>query len=103
MKITLEQIVNTRIHIGHPTHFFNPKIIQYIYWAKTKNNCNLIDLVKTRAQIDKVQQFLVTIRRNGKRILFVGNELYTKQTIEERAIASHSFFVKERWLRNKSK
>ena len=98
MKITLEQIVSTRMHIGHPTHFFNPKIIKYIYWAKTKNNCNLIDLVRTRTQIDKVQQFLVTIRRSGKRILFVGNELYTKQTIEERAIASHSFFVKERWL-----
>jgi small subunit ribosomal protein S2 len=98
MKITLEQIVSTGIHIGHPTHLLNRKITPYIYWTKTKNNCNLIDLVKTRIQIDKVQQFLVTIGRNGKRVLFVGNELYTKQTIEEAAIASHNFFVKERWL-----
>jgi small subunit ribosomal protein S2 len=95
-QITLEQIVITGIHLGHPTRCWHPKIAPYIYGVR--NGSHLIDLVVTRAQLDVTQRFLQQITREGKRILFVGSEPHTKQITEERALASQSFFVKGRWL-----
>jgi small subunit ribosomal protein S2 len=96
MKITLEQIVITGIHLGHPTRCWNPKMATYIYGVR--NGSHLIDLVMTRTQLDVAQRFLMQIRREGKRVLFVGSEPHTKQNAEDAALISQSFFVKGRWL-----
>ena len=95
-QITLEQIIITGIHLGHPTQCWHPKIVSYIYGVR--NDSHLIDLVVTRVQLNVTQHFLQQIIREGKHILFVGSEFYTKQITKERAFASQSFFVKKRWL-----
>lgn len=95
-QITLEQIIITGIHLGHPTQCWHPKIVSYIYGVR--NDLHLIDLVVTRVQLNVTRHFLQQIIREGKHILFVGSEFYTKQITKERAFASQSFFVKERWL-----
>jgi small subunit ribosomal protein S2 len=96
MKITLEQIIITGIHLGHLTQCWNPKIVTYIYGVR--NGLHLIDLVMTRIQLNVIQRFLMQIRREGKYVLFVGNEFHTKQNAEDIAFISQSFFVKKRWL-----
>nr|YP_009139357.1 ribosomal protein S2 [Lepidodinium chlorophorum]BAR72331.1 ribosomal protein S2 [Lepidodinium chlorophorum] len=96
MTITLEQIIITGIHLGHLTQCWNPKIAAYIYGVR--NGSHLIDLVITRTQLKIAQHFLVQIRGEGRSVLFVGNELHTKQIVKERALVSKCFFVKGRWL-----
>jgi small subunit ribosomal protein S2 len=96
MKITLEQIVTTGIHLGHPTRCWNPNMATFIYGVR--NGFHLLDLVITRSLLDVAQRFLMQISREGRGILFVGSESHTKQIVEERALVSGSFFVKGRWL-----
>jgi small subunit ribosomal protein S2 len=58
----------------------------------------LIDLVKTHQQIREAKKFLARIKRHGKSILFIGTKQQATYTVKERAKASGSFFVRERWL-----
>jgi small subunit ribosomal protein S2 len=96
MKITLEQIITAGIHLGHPTRRWHPKRATYTYGVQ--NGIYLIDLVKTRQQLKKAQDFISKVRREGNEILFVGTKSRAAQTIEVRAKFSQSFFVNKRWL-----
>jgi small subunit ribosomal protein S2 len=82
--------------LGHPVRYWNPKISIYTYGVR--NGIRLIDLVKTRQQLGKARKFLEIISRNGKNILFIGTKNQAAQTIKDRANATKSFFVVERWL-----
>lgn len=84
------------ILLGHTTRRWNPKISTYTYGIK--KNIPLIDLVKTRKQLEKAQNFVAKIRRSGKDILFVGTKIQAAGAIKERAQISKSFFVRKRWL-----
>jgi small subunit ribosomal protein S2 len=96
MKITLEQMMISGIHFGHPTRHWHPKIAAYTYGIR--NGSHLIDLVKTRKQLKEAQRLVTRVRREGKEILFVGTKKQSSQRIKERAQSSKSFFVRERWL-----
>jgi small subunit ribosomal protein S2 len=96
MEFTLEKRIAAGIHLGHPTRYWNPKISVYTYGVR--DGIRLLDLVKTCRQLREAQKFLKRIKRYGKNILFIGTKTQAKQTIKERAKASQSFFVRERWL-----
>jgi small subunit ribosomal protein S2 len=96
MKVTFEQIIIAGMLFGHPTCLWHPKIAIYTYGVR--KGIVLIDLVKTRKQLKKAQDFLVKIRGEGKEILFVGTKVQAAQAIFERASISNRFFVKQRWL-----
>jgi len=96
MEFTLEKRIAAGIHLGHPTHYWNPKISIYTYGVR--NGVRLIDLVKTYRQLGEAQKFLKRIKRYGKNILFIGTKTQAARTVKERACASKSFFVRERWL-----
>jgi small subunit ribosomal protein S2 len=96
MKVTLEQMIIAGIHLGHPTPRWHPKMITYTYGSR--KGIHVIDLVKTRQQLEKAEQFLTKIRRKGRNILFVGTKKQAAEIIKDRAKATNSFFVRERWL-----
>jgi small subunit ribosomal protein S2 len=96
MKITLEQMMISGIHFGHPTRHWHPKIATYTYGIRNGNH--LIDLVKTSQQLKEAQKLVTRVRREGKEILFVGTKKQSSQRIKERAESSQSFFVRDRWL-----
>jgi small subunit ribosomal protein S2 len=96
MKITLEQMILVGIHLGHHTSRWNPKINIYIYGAR--KGIHLIDLVKTRQQLEKAQKFVTDVRLKGENILFVGTKKQAVDVVTKRAQTSQSFFVNERWL-----
>jgi small subunit ribosomal protein S2 len=97
MKFTIEKGIAMGIHLGHPTRYWNPKIDSYTYG--TRNGISLIDLVKTRRQLEKAKEFLKgRIAENNKNILFIGTKKQATHAIKERAEISLNFFVNERWL-----
>jgi small subunit ribosomal protein S2 len=69
-----------------------------VYTYGVRDGVRLLDLVKTFRQLIEARKFLRRIKRYGKNILFIGTKVQAKQTIKERAKASQSFFVRERWL-----
>jgi small subunit ribosomal protein S2 len=96
MKITLEKIIVSGIHLGHATRYINPKIATYVYGVKSR--IHLIDLVKTCYRLEEAREFVRQIAATGKPVLFVGTKDQAAQAIEERAKSSKRFYVKERWL-----
>jgi small subunit ribosomal protein S2 len=96
MVLDFEQRIIARIHLGHPTRHWHPKIATYIYGVK--HGSHLIDLIKTRAQLIKAQEFLEKVRRCGRNILFVGTQNSAIDIVRESARATEGFFVNERWL-----
>lgn len=95
-EIVLQEMVAAGIQYGHSTQSWHPKIYRYIYGIR--NGTHLIDLLKTYYQVNEAQRFLGTVRQKGNKFLFVGTKTQASKVVEERAICSSSYFVKERWL-----
>jgi len=65
MVITLQQMIQAGLHIGHFSHQWNPKMIPYIY--KEKNSIHIIDLVQTYFYLQKALHFLYNSTAQGKK------------------------------------
>nr|AKC35149.1 30s ribosomal protein S2 [Ulva sp. UNA00071828] len=96
MAITLEQMVQAGMHLGHPARKWNPKMKPFIYTEK--DSIHLIDLIKTYVHLNYVCKFLTKSTSNGKKILFVGTKKQASNLIAETALNCNSFYVNEKWL-----
>jgi small subunit ribosomal protein S2 len=96
MEVTLEQMMESGMHHGHPTRYLHPKIS--LCTCGVKNGIYLIDLVQTRHQLTEAQRFVIEVRKAGKAVMFVGTGNQSAQAVKDRAESSQSFFVNERWL-----
>jgi small subunit ribosomal protein S2 len=96
MKLSLKQIITRGIHIGHPTHNWNPKMDNYVY--SIQNDTYVIDLIQARQQMCAAKKVISSVRRSGQEILFIGTKSTISPIIQEVAQTSQSFFVNERWL-----
>ena len=92
----MRKMLENGVHFGHQTRKWNPQMKPYIYTAK--NGVYIIDLNKTRDQLDKAYAKLKEITENGGKILFVGTKKQAQAAILEEALRSGSFYVNQRWL-----
>ena len=71
-KITIEQLLEAGVHLGHKTLRWNPKMKKYIFGKR--DSIHIIDLTQTleltKQALQKVHE---TITNNGK-ILFVSTK-----------------------------
>jgi small subunit ribosomal protein S2 len=96
MTVTLEQMVQTGMHLGHQAKKWNPKMKPFIYTQK--DNIHVIDLIKTYVHLNHVSKFLTESTSTGKTVLFVGTKKQASQLIAKAALSCHSFYVNEKWL-----
>lgn len=96
MVITLEKMVQSGMHLGHPARKWNPKMKPFIYTEK--DNIHLIDLIKTYVHLNYVCKFLTKSTSIGKTILFVGTKKQASTLIAKTALNCNSFYVNEKWL-----
>lgn len=96
MTITIENMVQRAVHLGHQTSRWNPKMAPYIYTKR--NGVHIIDLIQTLSQLKLVSKQLSQLSSQGKTFLFVGTKRQASQTIERVAIECNSFYVNQRWL-----
>ena len=88
-NVTIQQLLEAGVHLGHKTLRWNPKMKKYIFGKR--DSIHIIDLTQTleltKIALEKVYE---TVSNNGK-ILFVSTK---KQASEAIAIASDAcFFV----------
>lgn len=96
MTITLEQMVQAGMHLGHQARKWNPKMKPFIY--AQRDNIHLIDLIKTYNHLNYVSKFLTQSASTGKTVLFVGTKKQASQLIAKAALSCNSFYVNEKWL-----
>lgn len=96
MAITIEDMVQRAVHLGHQASRWNPKMAPYIYTKR--NGVHIIDLIQTCSQLKLVTNQLKEYSSQGKTFLFVGTKTQASPIIERVAIECNSFYVNQRWL-----
>ena len=94
--ITVEQLLSTGAHFGHPTSKWDPKFLPYI--ATKKNGIHIIDLEETVRAIERADKEIKNIVNEGGSILFVGTKNQVKDVVQEAADSCSMFYIVERWL-----
>ncbi|ETA69758.1 30S ribosomal protein S2 [Candidatus Pelagibacter ubique] len=95
-NVTIQQLLEAGVHLGHKTLRWNPKMKKYIFGKR--DSIHIIDLTQTveltRVALEKVYE---TIANNGK-ILFVSTKKQASEAIAEVAKETDQYFVNYRWL-----
>ena len=94
--ITMRKLLEAGSHFGHQTRRWNPKMKKYIYGAR--NGVYIIDLAKTVDCIELAYAKMKEIVDNGGKVLFVGTKEACRETVEQEALRSGSFYITNRWL-----
>ena len=96
MSVTMRQMLEAGVHFGHQTRFWNPKMSQYIFGARSK--IHILNLEKTLANYNDAMSFVRKLASNKGNILFVGTKRQAREIIAEEAGRADSPFVDQRWL-----
>jgi len=95
-NVTIQQLLEAGVHLGHKTLRWNPKMKKYIFGKR--DSIHIIDLTQTleltKVALEKVYN---TIANNGK-ILFVSTKKQASEAIAEVAKETDQYFVNYRWL-----
>ena len=95
-SLTIQQLLEAGVHLGHKTLRWNPKMKKYIFGKR--DSIHIIDLTQTleltNTALEKVYE---TIANNGK-ILFISTKKQASEAIAELAKSTGQFFVNYRWL-----
>jgi len=95
-EITIQQLLEAGVHLGHKTLRWNPKMKKYIFGKR--DSIHIMDLTQTieltKIALEKVYN---TVANNGK-ILFVSTKKQASEAIAEVAKETDQFFVNYRWL-----
>ena len=95
-NVTIQQLLEAGVHLGHKTLRWNPKMKKYIFGKR--DSIHIIDLTQT-LELTKIalEQVYNTIANNGK-ILFVSTKKQASEAIAEVAKETDQYFVNYRWL-----
>jgi small subunit ribosomal protein S2 len=95
-NVTIQQLLEAGVHLGHKTLRWNPKMKKYIFGKR--DAIHIIDLTQT-LELTKValEKIYETIQNNGK-ILFVSTKKQASEAIAELAKETDQYFVNYRWL-----
>jgi small subunit ribosomal protein S2 len=95
-NVTIQQLLEAGVHLGHKTLRWNPKMKKYIFGKR--DSIHIIDLTQTleltKVALEKIHN---TVANNGK-ILFVSTKKQASEAIAEVAKETDQYFVNYRWL-----
>ena len=95
-SVTIKQLLEAGVHLGHKTFRWNPKMDKFIFGSK--ESIHIIDLVQT-LELAKVslQEIHKCISTDGK-ILFVSTKKQASDAICSLAKNTSQYYVNHRWL-----
>ena len=95
-ELTIQQLLEAGVHLGHKTLRWNPKMKKYIFGKK--DSIHIIDLTQTleltQVALEKVYK---TISENGK-ILFISTKKQASDAIADLGKSTDQYYVNYRWL-----
>ena len=95
-EVTIQQLLEAGVHLGHKTLRWNPKMKKYIFGKR--DSIHIIDLTQTleltKQALEKVYK---TVSDNGK-ILFISTKKQASEAIADLAKDTDQYYVNYRWL-----
>ena len=95
-SITIQQLLEAGVHLGHKTLRWNPKMKKYIFGKR--DSIHIIDLTQTLELTNlALEKVYSTIANNGK-ILFISTKKQASESIATLAKETKQYYVNYRWL-----
>tara|TARA_B100001123_G_scaffold445590_1_gene597589 strand:+ start:3134 stop:4063 length:930 start_codon:yes stop_codon:yes gene_type:complete len=95
-SVTIKQLLEAGVHLGHKTFRWNPKMSKYIFGSK--DSIHIIDLVQTLEMVKAALHEIHKCVASGGRILFVSTKKQATEAISTLAQDTSQFYVNHRWL-----
>ena len=95
-NITIEQLLEAGVHLGHKTLRWNPKMKKYIFGRR--DSIHIIDLTQTVELFQKALEKVYETISNRGHILFVSTKKQASENIANLAKDTDQYFVNHRWL-----
>lgn len=93
---SIETLLKAGVHFGHLKSRRHPRMEDFIF--TTRKNISIVNLEKTAEQLKAATDFLVSLRKIGKPILFVGVKKQTHDAVRSLAERLGEHYVVDRWL-----
>ena len=95
-NVTIQQLLEAGVHLGHKTLRWNPKMKKYIFGKR--DAIHIIDLTQTleltNVALEKVHNTIST----GGKILFISTKKQASEAVAHLAKETDQYFVNYRWL-----
>jgi len=95
-SVTIKNLLEAGVHLGHKTFRWNPKMDKFIFGSK--NSIHIIDLVQTLERINVALEEIRKCILSGGKILFVSTKKQAADSIASLAKDTSQFYVNHRWL-----
>ena len=95
-KITIEQLLEAGVHLGHKTLRWNPKMKKFIFGKR--DSIHIIDLTQTLELTNNALEKVHNTITSGGKILFISTKKQASEAIAKLAKDTDQYFVNYRWL-----
>ncbi len=95
-NVTIQQLLEAGVHLGHKTLRWNPKMKKYIFGRR--DSIHIIDLTQTVELIKKALEKVHNTISNRGKILFVSTKKQASESIASLAKDTDQYYVNHRWL-----
>ena len=95
-NVSIKQLLEAGVHLGHKTLRWNPRMKQFIYGEK--NSIHIIDLTQTVVLIKTAMKEIHKCISSGGKLLIVSTKKQAAETILKLAKDTEQYYVNYRWL-----
>ena len=95
-NITIQQLLEAGVHLGHKTLRWNPKMKKYIFGKR--DSIHIIDLTQTLELINVALEKVYNVISESGKILFISTKKQASDAIAELAKETEQYYVNHRWL-----
>jgi small subunit ribosomal protein S2 len=98
MDVNIEEMKKAGVFFGHKAFKCHPKMKQFILGVRGSDHINIIDLEKTIVKLKEAMDFISSLIKEKKTIVFVGTSPGVQEIIKEAAIDCKMPYVDNRWI-----
>ena len=95
-NITIKQLLEAGVHLGHKTLRWNPRMKKFIYGEK--NSIHIIDLTQTVVLLKSAMKEVHKCISTGGKILIVSTKKQAAENVLKLATETEQYYVNYRWL-----
>ena len=95
-KLTIEQLLEAGVHLGHKTLRWNPKMKKYIFGKR--DSIHIIDLTQTLELTNVALEKVHSTISSGGKILFISTKKQASDAVANLAKDTDQYYVNYRWL-----
>ena len=95
-SISIKQLLEAGVHLGHKTLRWNPRMKKFIFGEK--NSIHIIDLTQTVVLIKSAMKEVHKCISSGGKLLIVSTKKQAAETVLKLAKETDQFYVNYRWL-----